>query len=188
MIFAINKVPKSARKNAAPAVIPASGNKSAFTLLELMAVIVIIGILSSLAYASLMELIFTNRAKETAQTMRVFAERALAEGKRQGKTVTIALDGNSIFYSIDGNEANREPLSGGFTLGTIVPDCVDDPTLTDLNGISSELKIGISGMTTPGYFVACGARSYCAAAVKARSNNSFVACIRRGASASWEEL
>jgi len=44
-----------------------------------MVVIVIIGILATLAYSSLVDLISTNRAKETAQTMRSFAERALIE-------------------------------------------------------------------------------------------------------------
>jgi len=159
-------------------------------LLELMAVIVIIGILSALAYAGLMEMIFTNRAKETAQTMRVFAERALAEGKRQSKSVEISLKNNDIVYSIDNKVTSREPLSKGFTPGNANPNCVQsEDALTNFNdGETSEFKIGISGMTTPGYFAACDTKGYCAAAVKIKSNNYFIACIRRGASAGWEAL
>jgi len=123
--------------------------------------------------------------------MRVFAERALAEGKRQGKTVTIALGGNNITYTVEGSTTPiNEPLSGGFTKEDADPDCVEsEETLKSFNdGEASEFKIGISGITAPGYFAACGARNYCAAAVKTKDNNSFIACVRRGASASWEAL
>jgi len=152
-----------------------------------MAVVVIIGILSSLAYASLIELIFTNRAKETAQTMRVFAERALAEGKRQGKEVKIELDDGNIRYLIDGNVVSSEPLSGGFS-GSNEPE-TDPPGTDNFNtGITSEFRLGLSGISKEGFFVACGARSYCAAALKTKSNNSLVAYIKRGTLAEWEAL
>jgi prepilin-type N-terminal cleavage/methylation domain-containing protein len=188
MIFATNKFPKSARKNAAPAVIPVYSGKSAFSLLELIVVIIIIGILSALAYANLMELIFTNRAKETAQTMRTFVERALAEGKRQDKDVVIAVDGNNITYTIN-SQMVSEPLSGGFdSKNVIAPDCEDIESSPFSQSITSEPRIGISGVDGEGYFVACDPKGYCGAAVKVKKKNSFVACIKRAKSAKWEVL
>jgi len=173
-------------------------SKRGFTLIEVLIVIVLIGILSALAYSSLMDVIFTNRAKETAQIMRTFAERALTEGKRQEKTVTIRLNSNNIGYSLEGDAAIvvSEPLSGGFTsgnAGSTTPNCVsaaegeDFDTFNGTAGVESEFTIGISGMAKSGYFIACGAKNYCAAAVKVRRNNFFVACIMRG-NDKWEAL
>ena len=160
--------------------------------------IVIIGILSALAYSSLSEVIFTSRAKETAQTMRTFAERALAEGKRQNEIATLNLNQNNIEYHI-GTETVSAALSNGFSGSTLVPDCetTGEGGFANFNdGASSKSSIGISKIvagqtdseTEEGYFVACGAREYCGAAVKVKSKNSFVACIKRGSSAKWEVL
>ncbi|MDR1813000.1 MAG: prepilin-type N-terminal cleavage/methylation domain-containing protein [Candidatus Fibromonas sp.] len=165
------------------------GGKAAFSLLELLVVIIIIGILSALAYANLMELIFTNRARETAQTMRTFVERALAEGKRQDKPVTITLSGNNITYTIN-SQTVSEPLSGGFVGASDVPkkDCESNLTKSFNGGITPEPRIGISGIDEDGYFVACDPKGYCGAAVKVKSKNSFVACIKRAKPPKWEAL
>jgi type II secretory pathway pseudopilin PulG len=146
----------------------------------------LIGILSALAYASLMELIFTNRAKETAQTMRTFAERALAEGKRQGKPVEIKVVDKKIQYSIDNDLISSEPLSGGFSESSDFPPLPAGENFN--NGKISELRLGLSGISDEGFFVACGARNYCAAAVKTKDKNSFVAQIKKGNSSDWEAL
>jgi len=156
-----------------------------------MVIIIIIGILSGLAYASLMELISINRAKETAQTMRSFAERAIAEGKRLGKDVEITVNGNSIKYAIkEGNaeiEQKTELLSDGFSKSSASPNCMGE--LGDFqNSAVSEFRIGTSGIAGNGYFAACGANGYCGAAVKTKNNNAFVACIKRAKSLGWERL
>jgi len=162
------------------------GARGGFSLLEVMVVVILIGILSALAYSSLMELVFTNRAKETAQTMRTFVERALVEGKRQGKEVEIKIDGNNIQYTIDGNATPiSESLSQGYSGGSasVPTGCTYVAT-----GLKAEPRIGLSGVTT-GCFVACGARDYCAAAMKTIDKNSFTAHIKRGTNATnWEAL
>jgi len=167
-----------------------------FTLMEVMVVVILIGILASLAYASLIELISTNRAKETAQTLRTFAERALNEGKRQNKTVTIKINGNVIQYKPEGSGSTTfsEPLGGGFSASDEKPTCEDNTSIVSFNGgAKSQLKIGISSIVlesdatkSQGYFVACDARGYCGAAVKVNSKNFFVACIKR--KNGWEAL
>ena len=210
----------SARKTAAPAVMPifadifadigsresgvGSGNsplpKSAFTLLEVLVVIVIIGILSALAYSSLAEIIFTSRAKETAQTMRTFAERALAEGKRQNKVVELELSGSSIQYTIiedDGTSGTpvitalgnnfSSSSSGNLTCGGV--SNIAPFSNNNKIKVKSKLVTGLSSLEQDnGYFAVCDAKDYCGAAIKAVSKNSFTACIRRGKSTNWEAL
>ena len=164
-------------------------------------VVVIIGILSTLGYSSLTEIIFTNRAKETAQTIRTFAERALAEGKRQNKEVELELilGQSSIQYKIieaDGTSGTppvitalgnnfSNPSSGNLTCG----DASNVVPFGD-NRVRSKLMTGLSSLETAkkeGYFAACDAKGYCGAAIKVDSKNSFIACIKRK-SGNWEVL
>ncbi|MCL2207215.1 MAG: hypothetical protein FWB90_03860 [Fibromonadales bacterium] len=121
--------------------------------------------------------------------MRTFAERAIAEGKRLGKDIEIRRNGNSMEYWIDGNLAKSESL-GSFSQASAKPDCKDSFNPTSTDKAISEYRIGISGISGETYFAACGARGYCAAAIKAKDNNSMIACIKRGnsANAKWEAL
>ncbi|MDR2732629.1 MAG: hypothetical protein LBB36_05365 [Fibromonadaceae bacterium] len=133
-----------------------------------------------------MDIVFSNRAKETAQAMRTFAERSLAEAKRQNTTVKLELVGNDMVATIGGKEI-RQPLSSGFSLDISFGSPVTFVGDSWENKVTSVLLIGVSGITEEGYFVACGARGYCGAAVKTKSKNSFTAYVRRG-KPSWEEL
>jgi prepilin-type N-terminal cleavage/methylation domain-containing protein len=177
------------KKTAAPAVCFLRGG---FTMLELMVVIVIIGILSSLAYSSLIDVVFTNRAKETAQAMRTFVERSLAEAKRQNMVVTLKIDGSNMQATFkedasDGSPKSKmQPLSDGFKK--------ENPGLNglginiELNEVISQHVIGTSGIADSGAFMACGGRGYCGAVVKRSGKNSFEAWIKKGSNASWSQI
>jgi len=201
MKFAIYKTSGRALRKAGAAVLKNGGICRGFTLIEVMVVVIIIGILATLAYSSLTEMIFTNRAKETAQLMRTFAERALSDSKRLNKVVTIAITNNKTMqYTPDGGTTVTEPL-GNFSNSSTVPTCGNGPNPSDYvsfnNGAVSQLKVGISGIAlagngnsakTQGYFVACDAKGYCSATVKVNAKNSFVACIKRPKNTNWETL
>ena len=194
MKFAIYKTSGRALKKAGAAVSKNGGISGGFTLLELMVVIVIIGILATLAYSSLMDVIFTSRAKETAQTIRTFTERALMDAKRQNKEVRICITtgSNAMIISEDpgtttacssGNRISSETLSQGF---------LRDSSISGVSGfkniVKSENRIGLSGVSGDGYFAACGFKGYCGGAVKKQSENSFRAYIRKGTNANWGPL
>jgi len=190
MKFATYNTPSRAFKKAGAAVYFRGG----FTMLELMVVIVILGILATLAYSSLMDIIFINRAKETAQTIRTFTERALADAKRQNKKVRICIKNNAIISEDptadgcgNGTKIASEALLQGFSVSSSSP--VTGVTKNfGTDGAEAQIRIGLSGITEPGYFAACGAKGYCGGAVKLTNENSLKAYIKKGTSASWEAL
>jgi prepilin-type N-terminal cleavage/methylation domain-containing protein len=166
--------------------------QSGFTMLELMVVIVIIGILASLAYSSLVDMIFTNRAKETAQAMRTFAERSLMEAKRQSLEVELSLEGGNMVAKFKDGEGKyvetkplMQPLSDGFSKQTSCPET----SLKDVENkaATSEQVIGLSGIKEA-CFSACGGRDYCGAVVKKGNNNFFEAQIKKGSKAQWRVI
>ncbi|MCL2102116.1 MAG: type II secretion system GspH family protein, partial [Fibromonadales bacterium] len=166
-----------------------------FTLLEVLAVVVIIGILAGLAYSSLMDIIFTNRAKETAQTMRTFVEKSLAEAKRQSETANIKLNNNGQIVATIGTASQSQPLSLGYSINTANPieECLPNENTNNsadfgTSGVNSAWRPGLSSISGSGYFTACDARDYCGAAVKVETVNTFIACIKRGRNARWEKL
>ncbi|MCL2102149.1 MAG: hypothetical protein FWH22_10615 [Fibromonadales bacterium] len=142
-----------------------------------------------------MDIIFTNRAKETAQTMRTFVEKSLAEAKRQGETVNIRLDNNGQIIATIGTASQSQSLSSGYSINAANPieECLPKENANNsedfgAGGAISAWRPGLSGISGSGYFTACGARDYCGAAVKVETVNTFIACIKRGRNARWEKL
>jgi len=165
--------------------------KNGFTLLEVLAVVIIIGILAALAYSSLMELIQTNKTKEAARTLATFAERALAEGKMHKESVFIKVNGNTVEARFGKNNKNPADLSqilaSGFTANkdNNPPTTICEKNYND--EAKAEIRIGTSGMES-GCFVVCNSSIYCASAVKTKDKNTFTARIKKKNSTAWEAL
>jgi len=190
MRFAIYNTSGRAFKKAGAAVSKNGGIYGGFTLIEVLIVILIIGILATLAYSSLTELIFINRAKETAQTIRTFTERASMDAKRMNKPVRIRIVNNAIIADTIGTTTYKtissENLSQGFSASSATQVAADiNICLND--SVKTEVRIGTSGITKAGYFAACF-KNYCGGAGKKQNENSFKAYIKKGANASWETL
>jgi len=162
--------------------------KNGFTLMEVLAVVIIIGILAALAWSSLNELIQTNKTKEAARTLTAFAERALAEGKMRKDSVFIKVNENAVearFGNKDKNPADlSQNLASGFTLNpALSTNCAKNFN----GGAKAGIKIGISGIES-GCFVVCNTSNYCASAVKTDTKNTFTAYIKKKNSTTWEAL
>ncbi len=163
--------------------------KSGFTLLEVMVVVIIIGILSALGWASMNELIQTNKAKEAARTLTAFAERAIAESKMRKEDIYIKINGNTIearLKNATGDQLFSQPLANGFSSNL---NGNSPPVATLYNGgVTSQVRIGVSGIPGPGCFAVCNASNYCGSAVKATDINTFTAHIKKKGSDTWEAL
>jgi len=139
-----------------------------------------------------MDVIFTSRAKETAQVIRTFAEKSLTDAKRLGVPVRIYIPASGNYIAADtgatpnNKEFSRMALSGGFNR----KDDTSSPNGKNAfkNDVTSELKLGVSGITIEGYFAACDAKGFCGAAGKVNTENSFVARIKKPNSNTWEVL
>ena len=192
MKLAIYRTSRLAFKKAGAAVSKNGGNCSGFTLLELMVVVVIIGILATLGYSSLTDIIFTSRAKETAQTMRTFAEKTLMDAKRQNIVVKITLSSNAIIATdtTAKKEVARAALGSGYNPTSSSTYKINSLDILNTTGMISNNLLGLSSISAAngGCLVACGAKGYCGGVEKKATENSFKAYIRRGTSASWEAL
>jgi len=162
---------------------------SGFTIIEVLTVVLIIGILSTLAWSSMNELIQTNRAKEASRILATFAERALAEGKTRKESVFIKVNSNTLEARFNDPDADAPSLTQNLTSGFIAR-VVAPPAECKNNfneGAKAPIKIGTSGIE-PGCFVVCNPSNYCGAVVKTVNKNMFTAYIKKRSSNSWEAL
>jgi len=161
--------------------------KNGFTLLEVLTVVIIIGILATLGWSSLNELIQTNKTREAARILTAFAERALAEGKMRKDSVFIKVSGNAVEARFKSNATQpdlSQNLASGFTQNNALStDCTNNFN----NEAKAGIRIGTSGIE-PGCFVVCNTSNYCASAVKTNTKNTFTAKIKKKNSTTWEAL
>lgn len=166
----------------------ANGCSRGFTLLEVMVVVILIGILTTLAYSSLVELIQINKAKEAARTIATFVERASAEGKMRKNDVTITISNNTINAEMDGAPLATSVLANGFSFAITTTKPADCGSANANDPVESKVRIGTSGISGSACFLACNAGNYCGAAVKTATKNTFMPYLKRKNSTTWEAL
>jgi prepilin-type N-terminal cleavage/methylation domain-containing protein len=164
--------------------------KKGFSLMEVLIVVLLIGILSGLAYSSLNELIQTNRAKEVAREMTAFTERALAEAQMRKKPVSISIVNENTIQAIMEDETTlSKTLANSFFAKAIAPlpnGCGSDFNNSSI--VTSQIRIGSSGINGSGCFVMCNSNNYCGSTVKTIEKNTFTAHIKKRNSNEWEAL
>jgi prepilin-type N-terminal cleavage/methylation domain-containing protein len=158
--------------------------KQGFTLLELMVVVILIGILSMMAYASLRDAIYQTRVKDAGINTAAFLNRVSIDAKRRDTTLCVqvdaagnmaaheAADGNLCPDDDPGNEVDKYSVPGGFT--AVVCGWA--------NPIPIVPQIGLSALPREGKIVMPYLAGFCAAAIKTADQNNAVGKWTRGGS------
>lgn len=185
--------------------------KKGFTLVELMAVVTIIGILSSLGVASLQQAVQNTRVRDAAVNVAAFMERVAQEAKQKNSPLCVTVNGNTMFA--------RKYTESTSTCSNAAEDIVDRMEVEEtvafhsgsktIDGISQNMygqnavfvpRIGLTSFrgiynnnaySESGNYILCyGSASgqTCAGIVKTTSSNRFASYISHDAGITWSKL
>ena len=184
-------------------------HKSGVTLMEVMAVVAIMGILSGLGVAGLRTAIANARIKDAALNVSAYLERTanearrldtplcvkVATGNRKLVTYNKACGSNPVGDIIDNLELESPvKLISNAMSGTLF---MDGETQLDnwankpsgKVGANFEPRLGLSSAPRSGYFaVQYGGKGIYGAALKIKTKNNFVPMMKREDDGSWDEL
>ncbi len=170
-------------------------SKAGYTLVEVLVVVAILGILSSLGVVGLQSAVANTRIKDAAYNVTAFMERTANEARRVNEKLCVkkisdqelvtyksACDASPLGAVVDRFRLDA-PLKfiGNEVTGAGFKD-EDDNNLDNwstTSGAEFEPKIGLSAAPTEGYFaVQYGGRGLYAAALKSKKKNNFAAMMK----------
>ena len=95
----------------------------AFTLVELMVIVAVIGIVSGVAFTSMAAFLQEQKLRQAAAELASYLQSARAKAQREGASCELAFSGPSSTViaptSATGNVCNSAPLQGGLDLVTV---------------------------------------------------------------------
>ena len=178
--------------------------KSGFTLIEVMAVVAIIGILSAAGFASLQNAVANNRIKDAAINISAYMERTANEARRVNDTLCVVRESDQKFVTFQAKCADVSGNSSGVTrLDSLLIDppvqiLTKSETNNDaiLGGVNFEEsgaefipRVGLSAAPFEGFFeVQYGGKDLYGAAAKVKTKNSFTPMVKYSGDGSWVEL
>lgn len=171
--------------------------KKGFTLVEVLAVVAIIGILSAAGYANLRQAIANSRVKDAAFNIAAFAETAANKAKQISDTVCVKSDNNVLVaYKSACTETDTATvldqleMPTGVNLVTMTESSFDGYNwLTNSTGAQFVPRFGLSAAPYEGYFLVRYLQTdLFGAAVKVEARNTFVSKISYDGRESWTDL
>lgn len=184
--------------------------KSGFTLVELMAVVSIIGILSAMGVSSLQQAVVNTRTRDAAVNVAAFMERVAMESKQINSSVCVTVSGQTMTaYRASGLTTESSACEG-----TVIDKMDVDAPVTFVSGsrtienVSCNLdsksaifipRIGLgnfrgaadNGCAEQGFYMLCyGAANAqtCAAIVKTSNSNRFSSLLSHDGGLTWSKL
>ena len=162
-------------------------HKSGVTLMEVMAVVAIMGILSGLGVAGLRSAVANARIKDAAYNVTAFMERTANEARRLNTTLCVKKDATNSRKLITYRSAcTANPLGpevDNFVLDpptTFIDEDVNGADFTNLDnwadngGAAFTPRAGLSAAPSQGYFaVQYGGQGIYGAALKTKAKNAF---------------
>ena len=175
--------------------------KKGFTLVEVLAVVAIIGILSAAGYANLRQAIANSRVKDAAFNIAAFAETAATKAKQISDTVCVkacnnqlvayksscALASSSCEVS-DPTILDRLEMPTGVRIVTSSANALEGSNWNSGDGAEFVPRFGLSAAPQKGYFLVRYLESdLYGSAVKVEHRNSFVSKISYDGT-TWSDL
>ena len=179
-----------------------SKHKAGVTLMELMAVIAIMGILSGMGIAGLRSAVANARTKDAAFNVTAYLERAANEARRLNATLCVKRDGDQKLVTYK-SECSANPLGAKVdeleleSPVKIIDSQVKDGSFKDAEGkfltnwysggAAFTPRPGLSAAPYSGYYaVQYAGRALYGAALKTKSKNSFTPMM--GSDAGWSGI
>lgn len=162
----------------------AFGSKKGFTMTELLVVVAIMGILSSMGVVSLHGAVVNNRVRDAAINVTAYLERVASETNRLSQKVCVSMDASlhTIYAykgecspSKEGPRISEYTLDGGLQF-EIPPTCCDVSNKAEwMNGVQYEPRFGLSAMPVDGCVqVRYGTTEKRACALKKKDKNNAI--------------
>ncbi|MDY6285702.1 MAG: prepilin-type N-terminal cleavage/methylation domain-containing protein [Fibrobacter sp.] len=170
--------------------------KKGFTLVEVLAVVAIIGILSAAGYANLRQAIANSRVKDAAFNIAAFAETAANKAKQISDTVCVKAKVDTLFAyksscalaSDNSTILDRLEMPTGVKIVTSSANALEGSNWNSGDGAEFVPRFGLSAAPQKGYFLVRYLESdLYGSAVKVEHRNSFVSKISYDGT-TWSDL
>ena len=179
--------------------------KSGYTLVEVLVVVTIMGILSSLGVAGLNAAVQNNRIKDAGINVTAYMERAANEANKMSSSLCVVASGNTIKTfekacptgSGTSGDANVADLSGDpidkmelesanhfVTPSTVPSGCT---AVFASSGITLTPRLGLSAVPTGCFVIQYGSSDRYAAAIKTASKNTTFYRLSYDGGSSWTD-